>query len=113
MFEVPPVPSVQPVPQTVAEGVLVGGTPARAVARSESSKEPEPSSEVMPSGPKVTSGLLRTHVAFSINHETGEMVVRVINNETDEVIRQVPPEEFIRIASRLAKMVGLLFDQKS
>ena len=118
MFKVPPVvPSVQPVPQTVAEGMHVGGAPARTVERtveqSESPKEPEPSSAFTPSGPKITSGLLRTHVAFSVDHETGDMVIRVIDNETDEVIRQVPPEEFVRIATRLAKMVGLLFDQKS
>ena len=56
---------------------------------------------------------VRTHVAFSIDHETGDMYIRVIDNATREIIRQIPPEEFVRIASRLAKMVGLLFDERS
>jgi uncharacterized FlaG/YvyC family protein len=41
------------------------------------------------------------------------MYIRVIDNETREVIRQIPPEEFVRISNRLAKMIGLLFDQRT
>jgi uncharacterized FlaG/YvyC family protein len=41
---------------------------------------------------------------------TNQFVVRVMN-ESNEMIRQLPPEEALRIASRFKQVTGLLFDQ--
>lgn len=45
---------------------------------------------------------LRAHrLEFSIHEGTGRMVVRVMDRETDEVLRQFPPDELLYIAERL------------
>ena len=38
---------------------------------------------------------------FSIDEETGTTVVKVLNSETQEVVRQFPPEEVLALARHL------------
>jgi len=40
-------------------------------------------------------------------------VVKVINKETGKVIRQIPPEEMLKIAKRMEEMSGILLDRWS
>lgn len=49
---------------------------------------------------------------FSIDDETGKTVVKVIDTDTKEVIRQIPSEELMQIARALDKLQGLLVKQK-
>ena len=48
---------------------------------------------------------------FSKHEETGETLIKVVDNETDKVIRQIPTEEFLKYSSNVDKMVGVLFDE--
>ena len=38
---------------------------------------------------------------FSVDDDTGTTVVKVLNSETDEVVRQFPPEEALALARHL------------
>ncbi len=52
---------------------------------------------------------LRRDLHFSIDEESGQTVIKVINPETKEVIRQIPPEEVLAIAHSLsAEASGLI-----
>jgi flagellar protein FlaG len=53
------------------------------------------------------------NLQFSIDEESGETVVKVVDTETDEVIRQIPSEEMLALARNLQRMEGLLFDGKA
>jgi flagellar protein FlaG len=51
---------------------------------------------------------------FSIDEELGETIVRVIDEHTGDVIRQIPPEDMLKLARNLAEIKerstrGLLF----
>ena len=46
-------------------------------------------------------------VDYKVDHETNEVVIRIVDNESGEVIRQIPGEEFLRFANRISN-----FDQK-
>lgn len=59
----------------------------------------------------ITSSLNRK-LQFSINRELGEVVVKVIDSETDKVIREVPPKELQQLHIRMREVIGLLFDQE-
>jgi len=57
---------------------------------------------------------VRRELRFSVDDATGRMVIKVLDPETDEVIRQIPPEEIIAIARALSESPervagGLLF----
>lgn len=50
---------------------------------------------------------------FSIDEDTGKTVIKVMDGQTNEVIRQMPSEEAINIAHALGKIRGTLFDDKA
>jgi len=53
------------------------------------------------------------NLQFSIDKTTGYNVVRVINPETEEVIRQLPSEELLKIAASMQEMGSVLVNQKA
>lgn len=53
------------------------------------------------------------NLQFSIDEESGETVVKVVDADTDEVIRQIPSEEMLALARNLQRMEGFLFDGKA
>ena len=48
---------------------------------------------------------------FVIDQESKEIIVKVIDNETDKVIRILPPEELQRLHNRISETMGFLFDR--
>ena len=51
-----------------------------------------------------------TYLTFEVSNQTGHVVVSVINSETKEVVRSIPPETLNRIADRSSQLQGLLFE---
>lgn len=49
---------------------------------------------------------------FSVDEDTGRTVIRVINSDTEEVIRQIPPDEILAIARNFTGSEGLLLNTK-
>lgn len=48
---------------------------------------------------------------FSLEEELKRVIVTVFDKTSEEVIRQVPPEEVVQLAKRLTEMVGVLFNE--
>lgn len=53
-----------------------------------------------------------THLEFLVSENTGRIVVQVVDTETEEIVRQIPPDMMRRFADRVTQMRGLLFDVK-
>jgi len=49
---------------------------------------------------------------FEINHQSNDIIVKVLDPETDKVIKVLPPEELQRLHSRLKETIGFLFDER-
>ncbi len=49
---------------------------------------------------------------FRIHEETHRVVVKVIDTETDKVIKEIPPEQILQLAARIQEMIGLLVDEE-
>lgn len=79
-----------------------------------------------PKPPPVNSGEIREAVAqlekmvtqfnrrfdISVNESINRIVVKVIDTETDKIIKEIPPEEIQHLLFRLQEMMGLLVDEK-
>ena len=57
--------------------------------------------------------LVNNAVEFSLDDDTGITVVKVIDKNTKEVVRQIPSEEMLAIAKALDTVQGLLVRQKA
>lgn len=53
------------------------------------------------------------NLQFSIDQDTGSTIVKVVDSQTEEVIRQIPSEEMLAIAQSIDNAVGLLLKQKA
>jgi len=49
---------------------------------------------------------------FSVHESSGRMIVTVADEETGEIIREIPSGEFLNLSVNLDEMFGILFDQK-
>ena len=54
---------------------------------------------------------IRVQLEFSQAEETEDLIVKVVNPETEEIIRQIPPEAMVRMAKRMEEMTGLLISE--
>jgi flagellar protein FlaG len=55
---------------------------------------------------------LNRKLKFMVDHESHEVTVKVIDPETDKVIKILPPEELQRLHSRIEETIGFLFDER-
>jgi flagellar protein FlaG len=53
------------------------------------------------------------HLTFTLNEKLGQVVVKVIDNDTDKVVREIPPAELQRVYERIRDVMGLLFDKSA
>jgi flagellar protein FlaG len=49
---------------------------------------------------------------FVVDHHSNEVIVKVIDKETDKVIKELPPEELQRLHSNVKNAIGFLFDER-
>ena len=52
------------------------------------------------------------NLQFSVNKESGRVMVIVTDETTGKVIREIPPEEIVKFAEKFDEMVGMIFDKK-
>ncbi|MCL2442142.1 MAG: flagellar protein FlaG [Treponema sp.] len=48
---------------------------------------------------------------FVVDHKSNDVIVKVIDKETDKVIKELPPKELQRLHSNLKEIIGLLFNE--
>lgn len=56
--------------------------------------------------------IFNSKIAFELDKETGKTILKIIDSQTNEVIRQIPPEEFLRISKRISELLGLIINAK-
>ncbi|HQD49574.1 MAG TPA: flagellar protein FlaG [Defluviitaleaceae bacterium] len=49
---------------------------------------------------------------FSIHEKTKQISIKVINKETKEIIREIPPEQVLDMVAHLWEMAGIILDEK-
>lgn len=50
---------------------------------------------------------------FEVDHQSNEIIVKVIDNETDEVVRVLPPEELQRLHRNTLEANGSLLSERA
>jgi len=54
-----------------------------------------------------------SHIRFVHHKGVQMMVVQVLDNKTDEVIRTIPDTELLDLAAKISDMVGVIVDHKT
>ena len=96
-------------------------TPAATVADSVTGRQiPSDALDVLPSKDEVSDAVKKLNEAmppsaqsleFEIDEDSKEIVVKIIDQSTREVVRQMPSKEALEMAKAIDKMQGLLIRQ--
>ncbi len=62
--------------------------------------------------PATESFSVASGVRLHVDAETHRIIAQIVD-ENDKVVRQIPPEDALRIASKTRELLGILFDQKA
>lgn len=54
---------------------------------------------------------LNRKIDYHIQHENNRVIIQVRDGETGEVIRQIPEEEFVRLADRISEFNKKMVDE--
>ncbi|QUL58471.1 flagellar protein FlaG [Paenibacillus tritici] len=54
----------------------------------------------------------QTTLEISIHEKTHDIMVKVMNKDTGELIREVPPEKTLDLVAKMMEIAGILVDEK-
>ena len=77
---------------------------------------PATNDEVRQAAKQVNAALKATassDLQFSVEDDTKDVVVRVVDSQTKELIRQIPSEQMVAISKAMDNLSGLLVQQKA
>jgi len=91
----------------VPRGILPTEASAKPAAEVMEKENPKPIEDVVDNVNEYVQTMSRT-LNFSIEKDTGQTVIKVVDSHTDELVRQIPSEEFLELAKALEKAKGIL-----
>ena len=60
---------------------------------------------------KVAAGR-STSCRFSVHHATKRISIKIVDNDSNEVIREIPPEKVLDMVAKLWEMAGVIVDER-
>ena len=108
-------------------GILKGSpVPDVLLKEARGERAPRPQPEPQTEGQKLSrqeienqaKALERTFLAFnrrvvlSVNEQINQVIIKVVDAETDKVIKEIPAEEIQHLIARIKETIGLLVDEK-
>lgn len=58
------------------------------------------------------ASIFNRDLRYSINRETNQIIVKVVDKTTDKVIKEIPPEAIQRLQASIREAIGLLVDEQ-
>lgn len=59
------------------------------------------------------SETIQTKLSFSVDEENNEIVVKIFDKESEELIRQFPSDKMLSLQDKMSDLAGFLFDQQA
>jgi flagellar protein FlaG len=53
-----------------------------------------------------------THLQFEIHEKTKDIMVKIIKDDTGEVLKEIPPEKFLDMVAKIWEIAGIFVDEK-
>lgn len=59
---------------------------------------------------KMSDMVMGRKLRFNVNEELGSIVVKIVDPNTDQVIKEIPSEDIQKLKINLRKAIGVIFD---
>lgn len=54
-----------------------------------------------------------THAEYEVHEKLNTLMIKIINNDSNEVIMEVPSEKILDMVAKLCELVGVVLDEKA
>ena len=118
----------QPQPNTTTTTMPANAFPGQKIERSQeiprpvvgrrreasSAREEVPREEVEKATEKLNRlmGIIDKHLQFRVHDETNRVMVKIIDDDTGEVLDEIPPKRTLDILASFTQLAGLLVDKR-
>lgn len=55
----------------------------------------------------------RTHAEYQVHDKLNDVMIKIVDDKTGDVIREIPPKKILDMVAKMCEMVGVLFDKKA
>lgn len=93
----------------VGESTERSSTPDEVRRTSVDSPSPETVRAAVEANPKVVFG--SNTVEFSYDDDANRVVVKVRAEDSEEIVRQIPAEDYLKFVSKFREFLGVIFDE--
>jgi len=76
---------------------------------------PTPSAEKLQDQIKTLEATFRAfnhRIELSVNEQINQVIIKVVDGDTDKVIREIPAEEIQHLIAKIRETIGVLVDEK-
>ena len=93
---------------------LPENTPAAAVPAKTAEAQPATKTELEDAVKKLNAMVSQaTTILFSLDEESGRTIIRVVDTETQTILRQIPNEEALAMSRNMDRLQGLVLRQQA
>ena len=61
---------------------------------------------------QVTAALPHSDAKFGIHEKTNRITIKLVDRETQEVIKEIPPEKTLDLLAKRMELAGVMVDQR-
>lgn len=55
----------------------------------------------------------KVHAVYEVHEKLNDIMIKIVNNDTKEVILEIPPKKILDMVAKMCEMVGILVDKKA
>jgi flagellar protein FlaG len=76
-------------------------------------REQQPSTEQLHKAvEEINKKMMNSEVAFGFHEKTNRVTIKIIDKETKEVIKELPPEKTVDLIAKAWELAGIMVDEK-
>ena len=91
--------------------IVSNGTHNVSHVKSEESRT-ESKSSIKPRVLKISKKLSNTECVFGVHEATNRVTIQIVDKNTKEVIKEIPPEKTLDMIAKVWELAGILVDEK-
>ena len=92
---------------------VVDNAQEKGQADSEQNKDQQPSHEqIRKAVEKLNRNMQNTEAVFGIHEDTNRVTIKILDKNTKEVIKELPPEKTLDMIAKVWELAGILIDER-
>lgn len=105
--------TIGPVPGTQSPAAVYKDTEADGSQSDTAGKNPdEAARKIKATISEANFKATRTRCEYSVDDKTNRISIKMIDEETNEVIKEIPPEKSLEMLAKVWELAGILVDEK-